>query len=92
VLVNPRLTITDATPADFYEGCLSLAGFAARVPRALAVHVDALDHRGEPVAIDATGWYARILQHEHDHLMGTLYIDRMDSRTFRTVPAAPPER
>jgi peptide deformylase len=52
------------------------------VPRARAVAVDALDHRGEPVHIEATGWYARILQHEIDHLRGTLYIDRMCSRSF----------
>ena len=37
--------------------------------------MEALDHRGEPVTIDARGWYARILQHEIDHLGGTLYID-----------------
>ena len=48
------------------------------------VHVEALDHRGEPVTIDASGWYARILQHEIDHLKGTLYIDRMRSRTLST--------
>jgi peptide deformylase len=54
------------------------------VPRARAVHVEALDHHGHPVTIDATGWYARILQHEIDHLGGTLYIDRMNPRTFST--------
>jgi peptide deformylase len=57
-------------------------GYLARVPRALAVRVEALDHRGQPITIDADGWYARILQHEIDHLQGTLYVDRMDSRTF----------
>jgi peptide deformylase len=82
VIANPRLTITEPGPAVFYEGCLSIPGFLAQVPRGLAVRVDALDHRGEPVTIQARGWYARILQHEIDHLAGTLYIDRMDTRTF----------
>jgi peptide deformylase len=47
--------------------------------------VDCLDHRGKTKQIEATGWYARILQHEIDHLNGTLYIDRMRGRTFSTL-------
>jgi len=82
VIANPRLTVLEAAPAVFLEGCLSVPGYAAEVPRALAVKVEALDHRGERVVIEARGWHARILQHEIDHLEGTLYIDRMDSRTF----------
>jgi peptide deformylase len=70
---------------DFFEGCLSVEGFQAVVPRARTVQVEALDHQGQPVTIDARGWYARILQHEIDHLGGTLYIDRMRSRTFSTA-------
>src|SRR4051794_17720335 len=70
VLVNPRLTIRPSDQARFFEGCLSFSGFVGVVPRALEVHVDALDDRGEPVSIDAHGWYARILQHEVDHLNG----------------------
>jgi peptide deformylase len=85
VIVNPRLTILQAAPAVFFEGCLSLDGFAALVPRALAVRVDALNERGEPVVIQARGWHARILQHEIDHLNGTLYIDRMLSRSFMSI-------
>lgn len=82
VIINPTIHVVDAGPAVFSEGCLSLPGFLAQVPRALSVRVEALDHHAQPVTIEATGWYARILQHEIDHLMGTLYIDRMDSRTF----------
>ncbi len=59
-----------------------MAGFTAVVPRAHKVKVDCLDHRGEPKTIEASGWYARILQHEIDHLDGTLYIDRMQTHTF----------
>jgi peptide deformylase len=85
VIANPRLTITDPGPVVFYEGCLSVPGFVGEVPRAAAVRVEALDHRGEPVTIETGGWYARILQHEIDHLGGNLYIDRMDTRTFAST-------
>jgi peptide deformylase len=82
VIVNPRLTIVGAEKVEFFEGCLSLSGFTAIVPRALEVRVDCLNERAEPVTIHARGWYARILQHEIDHLYGTLYIDRMLTRSF----------
>jgi peptide deformylase len=85
VIINPRLAIAQEAPAVFFEGCLSLDGFAALVPRAIAVRVDCVNERGEPVIIQARGWYARILQHEIDHLNGTLYIDRMLSRSFMSI-------
>jgi peptide deformylase len=85
VVINPRLTLVSPPEASFFEGCLSLPGFTAIVPRARTVAVDALNHQGEPVQIEATGWYARILQHEIDHLHGTLYIDRMRSRSFSSL-------
>ena len=85
VLINPRLVVEDAAPAEFHEGCLSVAGFAALVPRASAVRVDALDEHGKPVTVQARGWYARILQHELDHLDGALYVDRMETRSFSTA-------
>ena len=70
---------------EFHEGCLSLAGFSAIVPRALSIRVEYRNERGEPCSVDASGWYARILQHEIDHLNGHLYIDRMHSRTFTSM-------
>src|SRR5437764_9805442 len=85
VLINPKITFHKGAQREFFEGCLSLAGFTAVVERAAKVKVECLDHRGEPKAIEASGWYARILQHEIDHLHGTLYIDRMHTRTFMTV-------
>jgi len=84
VLINPILTVPDRNRVEFFEGCLSLAGYTAIVPRALTVHVEALNDYGEPMSIDASGWYARILQHEIDHLNGVLYIDRMNPRSFTT--------
>jgi peptide deformylase len=85
VLVNPKLTIDSEETAEFFEGCLSLAGFTAIVPRATRVRVEYLDEQAQPREILADGWYARILQHEIDHLEGRLYIDRMDTRSFATM-------
>ncbi|AEI66844.1 peptide deformylase [Corallococcus macrosporus] len=85
VLINPTLVVEDAAPAEFHEGCLSVTGFAALVARASAVRVEALDEHGKPVTLRARGWYARILQHELDHLDGTLYVDRMETRSFTTA-------
>ena len=85
VLINPRLVVEDATPTEFHEGCLSVSGYTALVSRARGVRVEALDEKGSPVSISARGWYARILQHEVDHLDGTLYLDRMETRSFATL-------
>jgi peptide deformylase len=84
VIINPILTL-DGPTAEFFEGCLSVAGFSALVPRALRARVDCLDENAKPVRIAAEGWYARILQHEIDHLQGALYLDRMHTRSFMTV-------
>src|SRR4029077_9818142 len=85
VIFNPQIVLDPGEPAVFAEGCLSVAGFVARVPRANVVRVTELDETAQPVNIVARGWYARILQHEIDHLDGTLYIDRMDTRSFTSM-------
>jgi peptide deformylase len=83
VLINPRLTLEpDATLAEYFEGCLSVDGYRAIVARANRVRVQALDRLGQPFEREASGWYARILQHEVDHLAGRLYLERMLPRTF----------
>jgi peptide deformylase len=84
-IINPAIEKMGDETAEFFEGCLSLAGFSALVPRARAVRVTCLDERGQPKVIEASGWYARILQHEIDHLNGTLYIDRMRTRSFTSM-------
>ena len=85
VIANPQITHLGCDKRNFYEGCLSLAGFSAVVPRSRTIRVEYLDGKGEPRTVEASGWYSRILQHEIDHLCGTLYIDRMHSRTFASV-------
>jgi peptide deformylase len=85
VIINPEILAASHDTSEFFEGCLSLAGFSALVPRARSVRVKCLNERGEERTIDSSGWYARILQHEIDHLAGNLYVDRMRSRTFTTL-------
>lgn len=85
VLINPRIVARDESSVEFFEGCLSVTGLTAMVPRAQAVTVEYLDERAEAKSVEAVGWYARILQHEIDHLNGVLYVDRMRSRTLMTI-------
>ncbi len=85
VIVNPTIELLGKPTECYFEGCLSLPGFTAVVPRAKHVRVRCLNHLAEPRVIEASGWYSRILQHEIDHLFGTLYIDRMESRSFSSL-------
>jgi peptide deformylase len=80
--VNPSLTLVaphDGEPAEEVteEGCLSVPGPYAELPRAFRARVDGVDVRGRPVTIEATGMAARCLQHEVDHLDGVVYVDRL---------------
>jgi peptide deformylase len=85
VIINPRIVSAEKTGLEFFEGCLSVAGYSAIVPRARAVTVEYLNEHAETKRIEAAGWYSRILQHEIDHLAGVLYVDRMHSCTLTTV-------
>jgi peptide deformylase len=85
VVINPRVVWQSEETRVFFEGCLSLPGYTAIVRRARSVKVQFLDHEGNARSVDARGWYARILQHEIDHLQGHLYIDRMVPRSFSSL-------
>src|ERR1700757_654477 len=85
VIINPTITLIGEERIDFFEGCLSLTDLMALTPRARRVRVEYMDEKGEAKVIEASGWYARILQHEIDHLRGTMYVDRMYPRTLMTV-------
>jgi peptide deformylase len=85
VVINPRIYWVGTEKAEFFEGCLSVPELLGMVPRASAVRVECLNERAEPVVIEADGWYARILQHEIDHLFGTLFVDRAYLRTLTTT-------
>jgi peptide deformylase len=81
-IANPTLVTHGEGRATFFEGCLSVPGYMALVERDLEVEVQGVDPAGDPVRWRVSGWPARILQHEVDHLRGTLYVDRMITRTF----------
>jgi len=85
VFINPKLTPIDDEKVTFFEGCLSVSGFAGLVERWREVEVSGLDEHGAMQRWRVKGWPARILQHEVDHLNGTLYIDRMVTRSFSTL-------
>ena len=77
VLVNPEMTILDESLLEDWEGCLSIPDFRGRVPRYARLRVDALDRHGNKVEFTAEDFFARVIQHEFDHLMGKVYLDRM---------------
>jgi len=82
VVINPRLELgpisTDAPDEDTeVEGCLSFPGERFPLKRADTVHITGVDLDQRPVDIEADGWFARIFQHEFDHLDGLLYVDRL---------------
>ena len=77
VLINPKITAASQEQLTDWEGCLSVEGLRGRVPRAAWVEVEALNEQGKPVKFRAEGFYARIVQHECDHLAGKVFLDRM---------------
>ncbi|OJF15447.1 peptide deformylase [Couchioplanes caeruleus] len=81
-LVNPVLSDLDGEQDD-EEGCLSLPGMGFATPRAMTVTATGFDKHGEPLTIAGTGFLARALQHETDHLDGRLYIDTLTGDTRR---------
>ena len=83
VLVNPVLRpIDEDDQVSFFEGCLSVPGLTGVVARHRAVRVEALDAEGQPIDRVFSGWAARIVQHELDHLRGRLYLDQVETRSL----------
>lgn len=77
VLVNPALTLLGEPTELGWEGCLSVPGLRGMVARHPAVKVSAFDTDGNPLTFEAEGFHARVIQHEHDHLDGIVFLDRM---------------
>lgn len=86
-VVNPVLTVQDETQSGM-EGCLSVPAIGGHTTRAQRATVTGVDVTGAPVTVTGEGMLARCLQHETDHLDGTLYLDRLDGEERRTVMAA----
>ncbi|MEU6553877.1 peptide deformylase [Streptomyces sp. NPDC046915] len=87
VLVNPSYEPVGDGRAAFFEGCLSVPGWQAVVARHAEVRLRAEDEHGRAVDEHFTGWPARIVQHETDHLDGTLYLDRAELRSLSSNEA-----
>ncbi len=87
VLINPKiLSVSKQQQAD-WEGCLSVNDFRGRVPRAESLEVEAYNRKGERVKFRAHGFFARVIQHECDHLTGKVFLDRMpDLSTLSHLP------
>jgi peptide deformylase len=83
VLVNPDVTVLDEELIEDWEGCLSIPELRGRVPRWRRLRVDALDRNGKKTQFIAEDFFARVIQHEFDHLMGKVYVDRM--RDLKTL-------
>ncbi|MFE4195066.1 peptide deformylase [Paenarthrobacter sp. NPDC056912] len=83
-IINPRYRPLGTETAGFYEGCLSVSGYQAVVTRQRNVELRYTTPAGAPVEEWFSGWQARIVQHETDHLHGTLYLDRAELRSLAT--------
>ena len=78
-LVNPEIEIASREMFEDWEGCLSIPDIRGRVPRARQIVVRAFDRSGKKMELPASGFTARVIQHETDHLDGVLFFDRMKS-------------
>lgn len=79
VLINPKVVAKEGEILSENEGCLSVPEFRADVQRAKSITVEGFDREGKPLKIDAEEMLAIVLQHEIDHLNGTLFIDRISA-------------
>ena len=79
VMVNPLVTALTDELEDGWEGCLSVPDMRGLVPRFTAVRLQCFDRTGEPVDLVAKDFFARVIQHEVDHLDGVLFMDRVAS-------------
>ena len=79
-LINPKLTKINDETDDQWEGCLSIPGMLGLVRRFSKIKYEGYDMQGNIIQKEAEGLHARIVQHEYDHLMGTLYINRLSHK------------
>ena len=83
VLINPKIENISNETEDDWEGCLSIPGMSGLVRRSKKIKYSAIDLKGEKVSGEVEGLYARVIQHEFDHLNGILYTSRLaDKRAF----------
>lgn len=93
VLINPRLTALSEEMEEGWEGCLSIPGLRGKVARHLRLRYSGHDQYGQPIEREVSGFHARVVQHETDHLWGILYPRRIrDLRDFGFNDALTGER
>ncbi len=88
VFMNPEIAKYEGDPIEDLEGCLSVKDLYGSVPRYPKVKIKALDLSGKPVRLTATGFLARVFQHEIDHTNGTVFVDHVkdQAKLFRLTP------
>jgi len=84
VLINPKIVFYGPQLVESWEGCLSVDGLRGKVTRPSVVRVKALDRHGKSMDFEATGLYAVCVQHEMDHLIGKVFLDRMTDMSTLT--------
>lgn len=84
VLINPSIIFYGPQQVENWEGCLSVDGLRGKVTRPSVIRVKALDRKGKPLDFEASGLYAVCIQHEMDHLIGKLFVDRMTDMSTLT--------
>ena len=77
ILINPRIIASSKAMIEDWEGCLSVNDLRGRTPRAQWVDAEWLNQKGDKVKVHAEGFFARVIQHECDHLAGRVFLDRM---------------
>ena len=93
VLINPKIVHLGDVEEEGWEGCLSVPGLRGVVPRVAHIRYSGFDPRGEPIEREASGFHARVVQHECDHLIGVLYPMRIrDFRHFGYTEALFPDQ
>ncbi len=82
VYINPTITVENAASAGYWEGCLSVPGMMGFVERPQHIRVDYLDSSAEKKSMQLKGFLATVFQHEFDHLLGKLYVDRISDMSL----------
>jgi len=77
ILINPKITSRSKKIIEAWEGCLSIPDMRGVVPRNDSLVCEAFDREGKPIELGVDGFFARVIQHEWDHLQGNVFLDRM---------------
>jgi peptide deformylase len=85
VYINPKLTHPSEKTEIMPEGCLSIPGLHLEVERPFSIHVEALDIHGKAISKSFSGFHARQIMHENDHLNGVLFIDRLTAKKRKEI-------